>query len=155
MSCHPGLSRVRRVRFLLFKVICVLVYNIYIIQCINLRICLFSTLNTKVYVCKKLYPKKGKKNMYKGSNCDWKSQLSGILTEPLNPRACRYIFFLLWCIVLYCTVLWCTKIYRTNLCYTVLFCIATVWTVMYLDCILCNACISRTCIHCTAGPLCT
>jgi len=24
--------------------------------------------------------------MYKGSNCDRKSQLSGILTEPLNPR---------------------------------------------------------------------
>ena len=25
--------------------------------------------------------------MFKGSNCDRKSQLSGILTEPLNPRA--------------------------------------------------------------------
>jgi len=25
--------------------------------------------------------------MYKGSNCDRKSQLSEILTEPLNPRA--------------------------------------------------------------------
>jgi len=24
--------------------------------------------------------------MYKGSNCDRKSQLSEILTEPLNPR---------------------------------------------------------------------
>ena len=24
--------------------------------------------------------------MFNGSNCDWKSQLSGILTEPLNPR---------------------------------------------------------------------
>ena len=27
--------------------------------------------------------------MYKGSNCDRKSQLSGILTEPLNPRELR------------------------------------------------------------------
>ena len=25
--------------------------------------------------------------MYNGSNCDQKSQLSEILTEPLNPRA--------------------------------------------------------------------
>ena len=25
--------------------------------------------------------------MYKGSNCDGKSQLSETLTEPLNPRA--------------------------------------------------------------------
>ena len=25
--------------------------------------------------------------MFNGSNCDKKSQLSGILTEPLNPRA--------------------------------------------------------------------
>ena len=28
--------------------------------------------------------------MYKGSNCDRKSQLSEILTEPLNPRGERY-----------------------------------------------------------------
>ena len=27
MTVHPGLTRVRGVRFLLFKVICVLVYN--------------------------------------------------------------------------------------------------------------------------------
>ena len=27
--------------------------------------------------------------MYKGSNCDWKPQLSEILTEPLNPRVQR------------------------------------------------------------------
>ena len=26
--------------------------------------------------------------MFNGSNCDRKSQLSGILTEPLNPRDC-------------------------------------------------------------------
>jgi len=30
--------------------------------------------------------------MYKGSNCDRKSQLSEILTEPLNPRVRNQIF---------------------------------------------------------------
>ena len=30
--------------------------------------------------------KKGLQIMLNGSNCDRKSQLSGILTEPLNPR---------------------------------------------------------------------
>ena len=34
--------------------------------------------------------------MSNGSNCDRKPQLSGILTEPLNPRVlCRFILFLL------------------------------------------------------------
>ena len=28
--------------------------------------------------------------MFNGSNCDQKSQLSGILTEPINPRASEY-----------------------------------------------------------------
>ena len=27
--------------------------------------------------------------MFNGSNCDRKSQLSGILTEPLNPRVLK------------------------------------------------------------------
>ena len=31
--------------------------------------------------------------MFNGSNCDRKSQLSGILTEPLNPRGGGHIFF--------------------------------------------------------------
>ena len=31
--------------------------------------------------------------MFRGSNCDRKSQLSGILTEPLNPRALRILLF--------------------------------------------------------------
>ena len=34
----------------------------------------------------KKYLKKGYKIMYEGSNCDRKSQLSEILTEPFNPR---------------------------------------------------------------------
>ena len=29
--------------------------------------------------------------MFNGSNCDRKSQLSGILTEPLNPRVYYWI----------------------------------------------------------------
>ena len=43
-----------------------------------------------VYANKKLFRKKGYTIMYKGSNCDRKSQLSEILTEPLNPRGERY-----------------------------------------------------------------
>ena len=31
--------------------------------------------------------------MFRGSNCDRKSQLSGILTEPLNPRALHILLF--------------------------------------------------------------
>ena len=30
--------------------------------------------------------------MFNGSNCDRKSQLSGTLTEPLNPRVLKYEF---------------------------------------------------------------
>ena len=39
-----------------------------------------------VHANKKLFKKKGYTIMYKGSNCDRKSQLSEILTKPLNPR---------------------------------------------------------------------
>ena len=35
---------------------------------------------------KKYLRKKANKIMYNGSNCDQKSQLSKILTEPSNPR---------------------------------------------------------------------
>ena len=35
---------------------------------------------------KKYFTKKAKQNMFNGSKYDLKSQLSGILTEPLNPR---------------------------------------------------------------------
>jgi len=38
------------------------------------------------YANKKIFIIKGYKIMYKGSNCDRKSQFSEILTEPLNPR---------------------------------------------------------------------
>ena len=38
-----------------------------------------------VYANKNFFRKKRYKIMYKGSNCDQKSQLSEILTEPLNP----------------------------------------------------------------------
>ena len=38
-------------------------------QPFNLQICLFYTLSLKMYI----------------PNCDWKSQPSGIFTEPLNP----------------------------------------------------------------------
>ena len=43
-----------------------------------------------VYANKKLFKKKGYKVMSNGSNCDRKSQLSEILTEPLNPRDIQY-----------------------------------------------------------------
>ena len=39
-----------------------------------------------VYSDKNVFKKKGKKNLFNGSNSDRKSQVSGILTEPLNPR---------------------------------------------------------------------
>jgi len=38
------------------------------------------------YANKKVFNRKGYQIMFNGSNCDRKSQLSGILTEPLNPR---------------------------------------------------------------------
>ena len=34
--------------------------------------------------------------MYKGSNCDQKSQLSEILTEPLNPRGLDLFVCMSW-----------------------------------------------------------
>ena len=43
---------------------------------------------TKSYLRKKAIKLCMYKVMYKGSNCDRKSQLSEILTEPLNPRGC-------------------------------------------------------------------
>ena len=47
---------------------------------------MFNTFHSKSICRQKLYQKKGKKVMFNGSNCDSKSQLSRILTEPLNPR---------------------------------------------------------------------
>ena len=34
--------------------------------------------------------------MFNGSNCDRKSQLSGILTEPLNPRVVKLNCYQFW-----------------------------------------------------------
>ena len=47
---------------------------------------MFSSIFQHVYADKKVFKKKAKKIMYKGLNCDRKSQLSEILTESLNPR---------------------------------------------------------------------
>ena len=38
------------------------------------------------------------KNMFNGSNCDRKSQLSGVLTEPLNPRDVIWLVPLTECV---------------------------------------------------------
>ena len=42
---------------------------------------------------KKSTKEKGSQVMFIGSNCDRKSHLSGILTEPLNPRAVPYPYY--------------------------------------------------------------
>ena len=78
---HPELARVRSIWFLLFEIKRVLVYNSVIFKLTDLFI-----LYRKFCTEKKYLRKKAKKLMYKGLNCDRKSQLSEILTEPLNPR---------------------------------------------------------------------
>ena len=82
---HPELTRERSIRFLIFEIKRVLVYNPTLFKLTDLFIFYFFVQN--VYANKKLYQKKGYKIIYKGSNCDQKSQLSEILPEPLNPRA--------------------------------------------------------------------
>ena len=69
---HTGLTRVSSIRFLLFEIKRVLVFNSIIIS-------------FKIHMPTKKY-KKVLQIMFNGSNCDQKSQLSRILTEPLNPR---------------------------------------------------------------------
>ena len=58
-------------------------------QHLDLEICLFILFHSKC-ICqaanKKVFKKKGYKIMYEGLNCDRKSQLSEILTEPLNSQ---------------------------------------------------------------------
>ena len=49
-----------------------------------------------MYMPKKLFKIKGYTIMLKGSNIDFKSQFSEILTEPLNPRAPRSLNFFLF-----------------------------------------------------------
>ena len=77
---HTGLTRVSSIQFLLFEIKRVLVFNSIIFYFTDLFI---------LYIFLKIYMPTKKhfiKIMFNGSNCDRKSQLSGILTEPLNPR---------------------------------------------------------------------
>jgi len=67
-----------------YSVSSVFVYISTIFKLTDLFILYFFIQN--IYTNKKLFKKKGYKVMYKGSNCDRKSQLSEKLTEPLNPR---------------------------------------------------------------------
>ena len=91
---HPELTRVRNILFLFFEIKRAFVYISTIFKLTDLFILYFFIQN--VYANKKWIKKKGYKVMYKGSNCDRKSQLSEILTEPLNPRASRTAVRLLW-----------------------------------------------------------
>ena len=72
--------RVRSIRFLLFEIKRVFVYNSTSFKLTDLFIFYFFIQNVNA-------DKNGYKIMYNGSNCDRKSQLSEKLTEPLNPRA--------------------------------------------------------------------
>jgi len=77
-----------------------LVYNSTLFKLTDLFILYFFIQN--VYANKKLFQKKGYKVMYKGSNCDQKSQHSEILTEPLKPHGfSKKIFFFPGCSVLF------------------------------------------------------
>ena len=79
-----GLTRVKSIRFLLFEIKRVLFINSTIFKLTDF---LYHTFPFKMYIpTKKLFKNKGKQIMFNGLNCDGKSQLSGILTEPLNPR---------------------------------------------------------------------
>ena len=55
-------------------------------QSLNFRFVYFILFHLKCKCRQKNILKKAKKIMYNGTNCDRKPQLSGILTEPLNPR---------------------------------------------------------------------
>ena len=81
---HAELTRERSIWFLLFKIKRVFVYYSTIF---TLTICLSYAFSFEMYMpTKKLFKKKGYSNMYKGSKCDRKSQLSEILTELLTQR---------------------------------------------------------------------
>ena len=79
-TVHPGLTRVSNIRFLLFKIKRVLVYNSTIFYFTDLFILYIFIQNA--YAGKKVKKEKGLQIMFNRSNC----QISGILTEPLNPR---------------------------------------------------------------------
>ena len=57
---------------------------------------------------KKYLSKKAKKIMYKGSNCDRKSQLSEILKELLNPRVFQLIQLIIKTTILGYSKMWFT-----------------------------------------------
>ena len=81
VTVHPGLT----IRFHLFEIKRVLVYNSTIFKFTDLFILYFLF---KMYMpTKKYLRKKGWNIMYNGSNCNRKPKLSDILTEPLNPRS--------------------------------------------------------------------
>ena len=61
-------------------------------QSLNLRICLFYTFHSKRISRQKSISEKRLKKFKRGLNCDRKSQLSEILTKPLNPRGLNQIF---------------------------------------------------------------
>jgi len=80
----PWTNRVGSIRFLLFEIKRVLVYNLTAFYLTDLFILYFFIRNT--YADKILFKKKAIKNLFNETNCDRKSKLSGILTEPLSPR---------------------------------------------------------------------
>ena len=71
------------VRFLLFEIKRVLVYNSTTFTFTDLFITYIFIQNA--YADIKVSKEKGLQILFNRSNCDLKSQLSGILTEPLNP----------------------------------------------------------------------
>ena len=76
-TLHPGLTSIR---FLLLEIKRVF----FFIYFTDFFILYFFIQNA--YADKTVFKKNGLQIMFNESNCDRKSQLSGILTEPLNPR---------------------------------------------------------------------
>ena len=82
---YPGLTKVNSIWFLLFEIKRVLVNNSTIQKLTDFFIP--YTFSFQMYMSsKKCLGKKAIKNMFNGSNWVKKSQISGILTKPLNPR---------------------------------------------------------------------
>ena len=79
---HPGLTRVKCIRFLLFEIKRVLIYNLTIFKLTDLFIYILSL---KMYMPSNKYFKDWKV-MYNGSTCERKFELYEILTKLLNPR---------------------------------------------------------------------
>ena len=75
IAFHPELTRERSIRFLLFEIKHVFVYNLTVFRLTDLFILYFF--NQNVYVNNKVFQIKGYKIM---SYCDRKSQISEIFT---------------------------------------------------------------------------